>query len=140
MVDYSSSPLQAISRADLGWVDPKVIGISSTFSTEASVSKFLDKFPVLKADGRSSLFSVEPCLPTESVCMGRSGTDPPFFYLYSCLFSDLHVSLPFDNFIMGVFRTLNVRLPSFTQTHGRPFRSFICYVMFCVFTPLLLLF
>jgi len=69
-VDRSDSPLQDTSQADFGWVDPKVIGISSTFSTEAFVSKFLYKFLVLKAGGRSSFFSVEPCLPTESVCMG----------------------------------------------------------------------
>jgi len=85
-VDWSGSPVQAISRANLGWFDPKVVGISSTFLTKAFVSKFLDRFPILKGGGRSSFFSVEPCLPIESVCMGQLGIGPPFFYMYSCLF------------------------------------------------------
>jgi len=54
------------------------------------------------------LGSILSLLPTESVCMGRPGIDPPSFYMYSCLFSDLHVSLPFDKFTMGVLRALNV--------------------------------
>ena len=85
VVDQSGSPLQSVPQLDLSWVDPKVVGIPSIFSTEASVSKFLDKCSILKASGRSSFFSVESCLSTESVCMGRLGTDPSFFYMYSFL-------------------------------------------------------
>ena len=65
---------------DLSSVDPKVVGISSAYSTTTFVSKFLDKCPVLKAGGHSSFFSVEPCSSIESVCMGRPGTSPSFFY------------------------------------------------------------
>ena len=101
-VDRSGSPLQSIPLIDLRWVNRKVVGISSTFSTEAFVSKFLDKCPILKEGGRSSFFSIESCLSTESVCLGRPSTGPPFFYMYSFLFLDLHVSLPFDKFTMGV--------------------------------------
>ena len=94
----SGFPLQIISQVDLYWVDPKVVRISSTFSTEVSVSKFLNRCSVLKVGGRSRFFNIEPRLLTKSVCMGRPSIGPPFFYMYSCLFSDLHVSLPFDKF------------------------------------------
>lgn len=66
------------------------------------MSKFLAKHPDLKASGHSRFFSVLPCNSTENVCLGRSGTGPPFFYMYTCLFANLHVSLPFDRFTMGV--------------------------------------
>jgi len=42
-VDRLGSPLQDVPLVGLSWVDPKVVGISSAYSTEASVSKFLDK-------------------------------------------------------------------------------------------------
>jgi len=87
-------------------VDSKVVGILSFYKTEPFVSNFLDKCPVLKASGHSSFLSIVPCSSTESVCMGRPGTGSPFFYMYLCLFLDLHVSLPFDEFTMDVLRTL----------------------------------
>ena len=89
-------------------MDPKVVEISSIYKTEASVTKFLARQPILKAVEYFHYFSVLPCEPTESVCLGRSGTGPPFFYMYACFFSDLHVSLPFDEFTMGVLQALNV--------------------------------
>jgi len=85
-----------------------VVEISSNYKTEVVVTKFLVKHPILKAGGHSRYFSVLPCEPIESVCLGRSGTGSPFFYMYTCLFSELHVFLLFDEFTMDVLRTLNV--------------------------------
>lgn len=54
-----------------------------------------------------------------------------FFFVYSCLFSNLHVAFPFDDFIMGVIQTLNVE-PS--QLHPNTLASLqtfrIIYDMF----------
>ena len=97
---------QVISRAEFDWADPKVTRIASVYLIEDSITKFLGRYPVLKANARSSFLSVEPYLPTKNVCMSRFATSPSFFDMYSCLFSD--VSLPFDSFMMGVLRTLNV--------------------------------
>jgi len=134
VVDLSDSPKQVISRVEFGWVDPKVTGITSTFSTEESVAKFLGRYPILKVDARPSFFSVEPCLPTENVCIGWSGTGPPFFYMYSCLFSDLHVSLHFDNFTMVVLQTLNVGPTQLHPNTWRQSRPFAWCVTSCVCT------
>ena len=68
VVDRSDSPLLDVPLVDLSWVDFKVVGISSSYKAEASVSKFLDKCPVLKAGRHSSFFSVVPCSSIESVC------------------------------------------------------------------------
>jgi len=113
-------PPTTIPLVDLSWVDPKVVEISSIYKIEASVTKFLAKHPILKAGGHSHYFSVLPCGPTESVCLGRSGTSPPLFYMYTCFLSDLYVSLPFDEFTMGVLQELNV---ASTQVHPNTWAS-----------------
>jgi len=108
-VDQSGSPLQGVPLVDLTWVDPKVVRISSFYKTEAFVSKFLDKCPVLKESGHSSFFSAVPCSSTESVCLGRPGTDPPsftcihvFFQTYMFLF--LLTSSPWTSFAVSYKR------------------------------------
>jgi len=140
VVDRSDSPLLGVPLVDLSWIDFKEVGISSSYKSEASVSKFLDECPSLKAGGHSSFFSVVPCSSTENVCLGRSGTGPPFCYMYTCLFADLHVSLPFDKFTMGVLRALNVAPTQIHPNTGHPFRPFACCATSFAFTLLPLLF
>ena len=84
------------------WVDPRVCEVSSSFHTDASVVEFLDKVPVLKASAEESLLAFGPCSLGDRVYRERSSTEPPFFFMYSSLFADLHVSLPFDAFTAGV--------------------------------------
>ena len=127
-IDQSDSPLTAIPLVDLSWVDPKVVEILSNYKTEVVVIEFLAKHPVLKAGGHSHYFSVLSCEPTERVCLGRPGAGPPFFYMYTCLFSDLHVSLPFDEFTMGVLRALNVAP---TQIHLNTWASLQAFRLLC---------
>ena len=101
---------------------------SSTYSTAERVAEFFVKNPALKPGGRSSYFDVVPCGPTERVCMGRPDDGPPFFYMYTCFFSDLHVSLPFDMFTMGVLRALNVAP---TQVHPNTWASLQAFRLLC---------
>ena len=75
------------------WVDSRVCEVSSSFYTDTSVAEFLDKVPVLKASGEESLLAFGPCSLEDRVYRERSSTEPPFFFMYSCLFADLHVSL-----------------------------------------------
>jgi len=67
----------------------------------------------------SSSFSSSSSSTTDSLSIGVAdvplqvevvrGDDPANVVdMYTCLFSDLHVSQPFDKFTMGVLRTLNV--------------------------------
>ena len=91
-----------------GWVDPRVCEVSSSFYTDTSVADFLNEVPVLKASAEESLLAFGPCSLEDCVYKERSSTEPPFFFMYSCLFADLHVSLPFDAFTAGVLKELNV--------------------------------
>jgi len=134
VVDRSGSPPTAIPLVDLSWVDPTVVEFSSSYDTEKFVAKFLAKYPVLKAgedsdDSRDpDYFRILPCDSTERVCMDRAGVGPPFFYMYTCFFSDLHVSLPFDKFTMGVLRALNVAP---TQVHPNTWASLQAFRLLC---------
>ena len=100
--DWSISSEQPRPHEGPAWVDPKVCGIAFEFHTDVSLAEFLDKVPVLKASAEKSLLSFGPYSLDDRVYRGRSSTEPPFFFMYSCLFSDLHVSLPFDTFTVGV--------------------------------------
>ena len=128
VIDRPESIPTAIPLVVLSWVDPKVVEFSSTYATEKSVAKFLAKYPVLKAGEDSNgsrdldYFRILPCGSVERVCMDRAGAGPPFFYMYTCFFSDLHVSLPFDKFTMGVLRALNVAP---TQVHPKDRKSVV---------------
>ena len=140
LADRSSSPPMVVPIEDLGWVDPRVVEISFSYDTEDVVTEFLLKHPVLKPGVHSHYFSVVPCGSAERVCMGRPGAGPPFFYMYICFFSDLHVTLPFDEFTMGVLRVLNVAP---TQVHPNTWVSLqafrlLCNVMRLHPTPVLL--
>ena len=127
-VDQSGSPLMVIPLEDLSWVDPRVMDISSAYGTEESVAKVFLKQPVLKAEEYSSHFSILPCGAAERVCMGRPGFGPPFFYMYTCFFVDLFVSLPFDEFTMGVIQTFNVAP---TQVHPNTWASLQAFRLLC---------
>jgi len=96
------------------WVDPKVCEVASVFHTNASVTEFLNKVPVLKASVEESLLAFGPCSLVDHVYKEWSSTEPPFFFMYNCLFSDLHVSLPFD-----MFTADDGRGPS-TSPHASP--------------------
>jgi len=85
-VDRPDSPEQVVSPLEIDWVDLKVTRITSTFTTVISVIKFLGGVPILKVDAGLDFFSIESCLPTETVCLGQSSIESPFFYMYICLF------------------------------------------------------
>jgi len=106
--DQSSSSERLRPHGGPSWVDPKVCEIAFVFHTDASMAEFMDKVPVLKASVEESLLSFSPCSLDDRVYRGQSSTEPPFFFMYSCLFSDLHVSLPFDTFTVSVLWALNV--------------------------------
>jgi len=58
----------------------------------------------------------------------RSSTEPPFFFMYTCLFSNLHVSLPFETFTVGALQALNVA-PS--QLHPNTWASMQAFRVVC---------
>jgi len=98
------------------------------YTTATSVAEFLDKFRVLKADANHSFFQVQPCSSAETICLSWSPSESPFFYMYACLFADLHVSLPFDDFTVGILKMLNVAP---TQLHPNTWASIQTFCLTC---------
>jgi len=122
-----------IARASMSRSSPhhrltRVTRITSVYTTETSVSEFLEKFPVLKADANRSFFRVEPCSSAETICCSQSPFESPFFYMYACLFLDLHVSLPFDDFTVGILKILNMAP---TQLHPNTWTSIQAFRLTC---------
>ena len=100
--DRSNTPKQPHPYEGPSWVDPKVFGITFVFLTKTSISDFLKRVPVLKANAKESLLSFGPAFWLIQ-CTGNAHLLKPLFSLYTFVFfSDLHVSLPFDTFTMGV--------------------------------------
>lgn len=58
----------------------------SFFLSETSVSDFLGRILILKSDVIHGIVTVEPCQPIDTVCMGQSSFERPFFYMYLFVF------------------------------------------------------
>jgi len=134
-VDRSGSPPMTVPLGDFSWVDPRVMEMSSTYGTEESVAKFLRRQPVLKAEEYSSHFCILPCGVDERVCMGRPGSGPPFFYMYTCFFVDFLFPFLLMSLRWASFGRSTLLPPRFTQIPGHPFKPSVCCVTLCVFTP-----
>jgi len=84
------------------------------------VNTYVVVVPMFTIGKTSTELFAEHCMPIDNVCHGREGHNNDFFYIYPCLFTDSHVCLPFDEFTIGVLRTLNVAP---TQLHPNSWAS-----------------
>ena len=81
-----------------------------------------------KPDYPEDILAIDYCRPTNTIFMGRASSKGPFFFVYSCLLSDLHLALRFDDFTMGVLQSLNVA-PS--QLHPNTWASLQIFWLIC---------
>jgi len=72
------------------------------------VSTYAAAVPMFSSGKTSLDLFVERCTSVDNVCHGQEGHSHDFFYIYPCIFTDSNIRLPFDDFTMGVLRTLNV--------------------------------
>jgi len=107
-VDRSDPLEDSFHLSGLDWVDPRVTRFASVFLDEPSISFFIGKNTILKSDVSDGILAIEYCRPTDTICMGWSPSEGPFFFVYAFLFFDMHVTPTFDDFTMGVLQTLNV--------------------------------
>ena len=70
------------------------------------------------------------CGYADRVCHGRENAPQYFFFVYNTFFSNLHITLPFDDFTMGVLRILNVAL---TQLHPNSWAALRRFEFFVIF-------
>jgi len=82
----------------------------------------------LKSDTSDGILPIDYCQSTDTICIGQSISEDPFFFVYSYIFSDLHVVLPFDEFTMDILQSFNVA-PS--QLHPNTWASLQTFCLIC---------
>jgi len=128
VVDRSNTFEESSHLLGLDWVDPRVTGFAFVDLDGLSISSFIGKYTILKPDASDGILAIDYCGTTDTICMGRSPLEGPFFFVYACLFSDLHVTLPLDDFTMGLLWTLYVA-PS--QLHPHTWASLQAFRLIC---------
>jgi len=89
------------------WVDPRVLDTLTYFRGPNDLDKFLSKVSFLKPDSPLDAVVVDICGYTDRVCHGLDSAPQDFSFVCNTFFTDLHVTLPLDEFTMGVLRILN---------------------------------
>jgi len=103
-----SESSQSSDDPSYDWVDPLVLKIPTRLRDSDSLDQFLAKNSFLTSDCPLDKVMADICGLTDRVCHGQESAPQIFFFVYSTFFADLHITLPFDDFIIGVLRILNV--------------------------------
>jgi len=119
------------------WVDGEVVTHFSRYNHESDLLNLLS-WLMISTITEMELCSVTLCtvrldvtLLAEFVFMNRVAMNKDFFYMYDCLFHDLHVRVLFDDFTMGVLRILNVVL---VQLHPNGWASMQVFYALCLYS------
>jgi len=109
------------------WVDYKVHEEFSVFRSHEKLINFASVVSIMESSGTDGIVHIECCEDNENVCHGREGFDEDFFYFYTCVFTDSHVKLPFDEMTMWVL-VLNVAP---TQFHPNSWVALQAFRLVC---------
>ena len=101
-----------------------MLKIPTSFRDSDVLDKFISKVSFIKLDAPSDALMADICGYSDRVCHGRENVPHDLFFVYNTFFHDLHITLPFDDFTVGVLRILNVAL---TQLHPN---SWVCLQAF----------
>jgi len=110
------------------WVNPHILDVPTSFKGCSALYGFLSKVSMLKSNYPLDVVATDSCNHTDRVCHGRENGCRDLFFVYTCLFNNLHISLPFDEFTMGVRRILNVAL---TQLHPNSWAALQAFRLIC---------
>jgi len=120
-------------RSGYEWASSLVTDRFSSYRWSSMVNTYVVAVPMFTSGKTSTELFAEHCTPIDNVCHGREGHSHDFFYIYPCMFTDMNVRLPFDEFTMGVLHTLNVAP---TQLHPNSWASLQAFrlltKMFCL--------
>jgi len=128
MLSIGQIPLNNRPISGFDWLDPKVTDFTYVYLDRPSISSFIGNHTILKSDASDCILVIGYCWSTDTICMGRFPSQGHFFFVYSFLLPDLHVAIPFDDFTMGVLRTLNVPL---SQLHPNNWASLQTFRLIC---------
>jgi len=93
---------------DYEWVDPCVIDVASCFRGLTALDGFFPKVFILKLNSPSDAIVADCYSQSDRVCHGQENAPLKFIYVYITFFNDLPVTLPFNEFTIGVLQILNV--------------------------------
>jgi len=124
----SGSASQSSNGPSYDWVDPSVLKIPTRIRSADSLDKILSENSFLSLECSSKAITADICGVTDRVCHGRENAPHNFFFVYNTFFVDLHITLPFDNFTMGVLRILNVAP---TQLHPNSWAALQVFRLLC---------
>jgi len=110
------------------WVDVSVRNIPTILRKPDDLDKVIARALVVRSGLPSDILIAEICGYTDRVCHGRENAPVDFFYVYTTLFTDLRVTLPFDDFTMDVLLILNL---SPTQLHPNSWACLQAFRMVC---------
>jgi len=116
------------AKGGYGWAAADVRSQSSLFRWSRLLNSWLNCTPVVSKGVSGDIVSLERVSAIDRVCHGQEGATEKFFYMYMCHFSQLHVRLSLDDFIMGVLRVLNVAP---TQLHPNSWAYLQAFRILC---------
>jgi len=104
----SGSASQSSEGPCYDWVDLSVLKIPTRLRNADNLNQFIFENSFLTPNCPTDAIVANICGIIDRVCQGRENASHDFFFVYNTFFVDLHITLPFDDFTMGVLRTLNV--------------------------------
>ena len=110
------------------WVDVSVRNFPTIFRKPDDLDKVIARAPVVRSGLPSDILIAEICGYSDRVCHGRENVPVDFFYVYTTLFTNLRVTLPFDDFTMDVLRILNLAP---TKLHPNSWACLQAFRMVC---------
>ena len=90
-----------ITLLGYSWVYNEVRSYSTSFLTYESITNFLEEVKFRLIDGPNVMI-IDSCLKSEHIFMCSYSAKTHFMYMYSSLFSNLHLIIPFGKFEINV--------------------------------------
>lgn len=81
-----------------GWAPHKVGLYAPFYITSASLEYLVSRMSILASTGDAESMKLVVCRMNKQACHGQEGYDVDLFYVYTTLFRDLGVRLPFMEF------------------------------------------
>lgn len=109
---------------------PHQVGLYAPFYiTSASLEYLISRVSILASSRDAESIMSAVCRTNERACHRREGHENDFFYVYTTLFRDLGVRLPFTEFQSGVQRALYVAP---TQLHPNGWANMQVFFVVCI--------
>lgn len=111
-----------------GWAPYEVGLYAPYYITSTSLEYYASTVNIVSSASDADSILLTVCRLNERACHGREGHSTDFFYVYSTLFRDLGVHLPFTDFQSSMLRDFNVAP---TQLHPNGWGYMQAFVVVC---------